>query len=53
VEPNIETHPTFTITSVDPACEQADLIVYLVKHKAFIGLIDLKGVVLDFCGVGE
>ncbi len=53
VEPNIGTHSTFTITSVDSACEQADLIVFLVKHKEFQALEDLKGVILDFCGAGK
>jgi len=38
---------------VDAACEKADLIVYLVKHKAFLELGDLGSAVLDFCGVGK
>lgn len=52
VEPNIKSHRDFTITPVDSACDQADSIVYLVKHKEFLQLGDLNGVVLDFCGIG-
>ncbi len=51
VEPNIETHPKFVITDVESACEKADLIVFLVKHKVFMELTDTKAQVLDFCGV--
>jgi hypothetical protein len=32
---------------------QADLVVFLVKHKEFQLLEDLNSVVLDFCGVGK
>ncbi|RKX37414.1 MAG: UDP-N-acetyl-D-mannosamine dehydrogenase [Verrucomicrobia bacterium] len=53
VEPNITEHPDFKLTTVDTACEQADLVVFLVRHKAFVELLDIKGRVLDFCGVKE
>jgi UDP-N-acetyl-D-mannosaminuronic acid dehydrogenase len=42
---------TFKLTPPAEAVEQADLVVFLVKHKAFAGL-EIKGSVLDFCGIG-
>ena len=51
VEPNIEEHKEFKLSSMEEACEAADLIVFLVKHKEFPLLKDLNGAVLDFCGV--
>ncbi len=51
VEPNIQSHPAFELTSVDQASVKADLIVFLVKHKEFSTLKNLPIPVLDFCGV--
>ena len=49
VEPNIESHNSLKLVSLDNL-EQADIKVYLVKHKQFanhkIGCNDL-----DFCGI--
>lgn len=52
VEPNIESHPYYKITSVEDAIEKADIIAFLVAHAEFKKLVvsDDK-VVLDFCGV--
>jgi UDP-N-acetyl-D-mannosaminuronic acid dehydrogenase len=50
VEPNIESHQVFTITPMSSALEKADLVVFLVRHRQFIGL-DPKAAMLDFCGV--
>ncbi|MBO6605381.1 UDP-N-acetyl-D-mannosamine dehydrogenase [Psychroserpens sp.] len=52
VEPNIDSHKVFKLTSVDNAVEQADIIAFLVAHKEFKNLnISDKTIVLDFCGV--
>lgn len=52
VEPNLETHDEFDLTPAKDAAGKADLVVFLVKHKGFAGL-KVKGLVLDFCGVGK
>ncbi len=51
VEPNITEHPDFCLTSVESACECADLMVFLVKHKEFMKLGNVACPVLDGCGV--
>jgi UDP-N-acetyl-D-mannosaminuronic acid dehydrogenase len=49
VEPNIKTHPDFEIVDYKQAVIDADIVVFLVKHKEFI---DIKvDNYLDFCGV--
>ena len=53
VEPNIHIHPDFELTTMASASEKADLVVYLVKHKVFMGLKASRGAVLDFCGIGD
>lgn len=52
VEPNIENHPYYKITSVEEAVKKADIVAFLVAHTEFKQLVvsDDK-VVLDFCGV--
>lgn len=52
VEPNIQEHKVFKLTSIHEALENADIIVYLVAHNEFknINLSNDK-IVLDFCGV--
>jgi UDP-N-acetyl-D-mannosaminuronic acid dehydrogenase len=52
VEPNLEEHATFKLTAPKEAVQQADLVVFLVKHKAFAGL-NVQGPVLDFCGIAN
>lgn len=55
VEPNIESHPDFTLCSLEDALERADVIAVLVKHRQFLfptakqKLLE-KGA-LDFCGM--
>lgn len=52
VEPNIKSHPSFTLTDFRSAYESADIVAFLVNHKQFAGLNyrnDVK--VIDFCGV--
>jgi UDP-N-acetyl-D-mannosaminuronic acid dehydrogenase len=55
VEPNIEKHDQFTLSSLEDALEKADVIAVLVKHREFVD--DLVGKylqnsnALDFCGV--
>lgn len=52
VEPNIESHQVFKLTSYQDAIEQADIIAFLVAHKEFKNLtIAKEKLVLDFCGV--
>jgi UDP-N-acetyl-D-mannosaminuronic acid dehydrogenase len=52
VEPNIQEHKVFKLTSTSEAIEKADIIVYLVAHKEFKNLeISKEKVVLDFCGI--
>ena len=52
VEPNIKDHQVFKITDYKEAAEKADIVVFLVRHKEFVGLELAEGkVVLDFCGV--
>lgn len=53
VEPNITTHKTFSLVNYNDAYQQADIIVWLVRHKEFLTLPqkDSKKVELDFCGI--
>lgn len=52
VEPNIEEHNVYKLTNYNSAVDDADIIVFLVKHKEFENLIvSKKKIVLDFCGV--
>lgn len=54
VEPNVSGHHLLELTDAVKAVSQADIIVYLVAHKAFDKLIVSKDkVVLDFCGVSK
>lgn len=53
VEPNVASHPEFTLTSVSEALQLADIIVVLVGHKSFKKLEIPNGKpVLDFVGMG-
>jgi UDP-N-acetyl-D-mannosaminuronic acid dehydrogenase len=52
VEPNVESHPHFTLTSIDDAIASADILVLLVGHKVFKKRIFPEGKpVLDFVGL--
>jgi len=51
VEPNIETHNVFKLTNYSEAVHKADILVFLVAHDDFKGLILSEDkVVLNFCG---
>ena len=51
VEPNIKSHPQFELTPYEEAVAKADLIVVLVKHTKFKGLVGRNPAarVLNFC----
>lgn len=52
VEPNIDNHKVFKLTSYGEAVGKADIIVFLVAHNEFKNLdIDKSKIVIDFCGV--
>ncbi len=52
VEPNIQEHKEFRLTSYSEAMNKADIIVYLVAHSEFKNSkISSEKIVLDFCGV--
>ncbi|MGQ1892048.1 UDP-N-acetyl-D-mannosamine dehydrogenase [Thermophagus sp. OGC60D27] len=52
VEPNISSHPSFTLTQYRQAYKKADIIAWLVKHKEFPAVIrENNKIELDFCGV--
>jgi UDP-N-acetyl-D-mannosaminuronic acid dehydrogenase len=52
VEPNIQEHETFNLTTIKESIDKSDIIVFLVAHKEFKNLvINESKVVLDFCGV--
>jgi UDP-N-acetyl-D-mannosaminuronic acid dehydrogenase len=52
VEPNIAAHKTFSLVNYKEAYQQADIIVWLVRHKEFLRFSEKSGKIeLDFCGV--
>lgn len=52
IEPNIETHNVFKLTSYQEAYEQADIVVMLVAHEPFKSLPYREDkIILDFCGI--
>jgi len=52
-EPNIRSHKTFSLADHKEAYQKADIVVWLVRHKAFLELsAQVAGKIeLDFCGV--
>lgn len=50
VEPNIESHKNLKLMSVDAGVCDADVVVFLVKHRQFVALGTKGKLVLDFCG---
>ena len=49
VEPNIESYKELKLVSLNDSIKEADILVFLVKHRQFVGL-DTKGKqALDFC----
>jgi UDP-N-acetyl-D-mannosaminuronic acid dehydrogenase len=51
VEPNLKHHDELKLINYKKAIEQADLVIFLVKHREFLALEVKDKVVLDFCGV--
>jgi len=52
IEPNIESHSVYKLTDYKEAINKADIVVFLVAHKEFIGLsISDEKILLDFCGI--
>ncbi len=52
VEPNLNSHDQFKLTSLTEAKNTCDIMVFLVAHKEFKGLNgEIQMQVLDFCGV--
>ncbi|TDL99967.1 MAG: UDP-N-acetyl-D-mannosamine dehydrogenase [Flavobacteriaceae bacterium] len=52
VEPNIDSHNVFKLTSYKEAVEKADIVVLLVAHDEFKYMkLKENQIVLDFCGV--
>lgn len=50
VEPNIESFKGLKLASVADGVRDADIVVFLVKHRQFIALDTQGKAVLDFCG---
>ncbi len=55
VEPNIESHDSFTVMGLEQALEVADVIAVLVRHRQFVTPGTQQQLrsktALDFCGV--
>jgi len=52
VEPNISEHASFNLKDHREAYGNADIVVWLVRHKEFLGMKQEEGKLeLDFCGV--
>ena len=52
VEPNIDIHSIYKLTDYKEAVNKADIVVFLVAHREFLGLeIKEEKIILDYCGV--
>lgn len=53
VEPNIEEHPTLKLIPYQKALVEADILVFLVRHKEFrnLRLGQEQALIIDSCGV--
>lgn len=51
VEPNLKDHYELKLINYKQAIEQADIVIFLVKHREFLALEIKNKIVLDFCGV--
>jgi UDP-N-acetyl-D-mannosaminuronic acid dehydrogenase len=49
VEPNIESYKGLELVPINDSVNEADILVFLVKHRQFIGLNTQGKQVLDFC----
>jgi UDP-N-acetyl-D-mannosaminuronic acid dehydrogenase len=52
VEPNVESHPHFSLSSLEDAIAKADIAVVLVAHTAFKEVSFSNARKLDFVGLG-
>lgn len=54
-EPNLNNHKEIELVDYNRAATEADIIVYLVKHKEFISTLNnVNGKeILDFCGIAR
>lgn len=52
VEPNLKSHSSIKLASVEKALKEAELLVFLVAHEEFKSL-EFNNQALDFCGVLE
>ena len=52
VEPNLEESNKYDLTDYEELNGKADIIIYLVAHKEFIGF-KTKSIELDFCGINN
>jgi len=51
VEPNLSSHKDLQLVTTEQAIDEADILVFMVKHREFIE-IDVQGKqVIDFCGM--
>ena len=54
VEPNLDSHPSFELSTLDAALKVADIVLILVGHKPFLSLPTGKlaeKIIIDTCGV--
>lgn len=52
VEPNIDSHISFNLSPADSAYDNADIVIWLVKHNAFLDIkVNFSKIELDFCGI--
>lgn len=54
VEPNLDSHDQFDLTSLDAALDSADIVLILVGHKPFLSISPTKlaeKIIIDTCGV--
>lgn len=53
VEPNIKSHNKFTLSSIENAISQADIIIFLVGHDDFKNIKLNNQIILDFCNYNK
>lgn len=52
VEPNVKEHKSFNLVDYSRAYDEADIVVWLVRHKEFLTIAqDSQKLELDFCGI--
>ena len=54
VEPNIKSHSIYKLTEYKEAINKADIVVFLVAHREFLGLeIKEEKIIIDFSGINK